>query len=83
MMRKSQGIVNAWTESVRFLEDKGTMVVKTWSGRELGAVWGAVEQLYNDEGASVNAGLTLSRSKSAWQIMSSHIFADGAKQCSL
>lgn len=57
--------------------------MKTWGGRELEAVWEALEQLYSDEGASVNTGLTLSQSKSAWQIMSSQIFAEGAKQCSL
>lgn len=54
-----------------------------WGTRELEAVWEAMEQLYNEEGTSANTGLTLSRSRSAWQIMSSQIFADGAKQCSL
>lgn len=57
--------------------------MKIWGTRELEAVWEAMEQLYNEEGASANTGLTLSRSRSAWQIMSSQIFADGAKQCSL
>lgn len=59
-MNKSQGIVKAWTESVRLLENRGTMGVKTWGGRELEAVWEALEQLYSDERASVNTGLTLS-----------------------
>jgi len=83
MMNKSQEVVKAWTESVRLLEVRRTMGVKTWDGRELETVQEALEQLYSDDGASVNTGLTLSQSKSAWQIMSSQIFADGAKQCSL
>lgn len=82
-MNKSQGTVKVRTESVGLLEDRGTMGVKLLGWRELEAVWKALEQLYSDEGASLNTGLTLSWSRSAWQIMSSQIFADGAKQCSL
>lgn len=54
MLNKSQGIVKAWTEPVRLLENTATTGVSTWR-REQQEIWGALEQSHSAGGASVQA----------------------------